>query len=113
MERSRSGDGPDRQQLLDDHPELADELGSFFANHDGMKVAAAEDAMLPPQPVGEDATVPPTPTSGDDATIPPHSPGSGVSGVDHRSDLSSSSLFGAIVSSQVKANGTAPKEGRA
>ncbi len=36
-----AGESPDRQELLDRHPQHAAQLGSFFANHDRMDRAAA------------------------------------------------------------------------
>ena len=40
----------DRDQLINQHPDLADDLNSFFANHNQMQVAtqSAEDATIPP-----------------------------------------------------------------
>jgi WD40 repeat protein len=52
------GRSPDRRELLDQHPDLADALREFFANHDRMKQAAA------PAPAAELPTLAPEPTTG-------------------------------------------------
>jgi hypothetical protein len=41
------GQQPDRDALLEQHPDLADELRSFFADHDGIQQAV--------DPMGDEA----------------------------------------------------------
>ena len=72
LEQSRAGKEPDREALLAAHPEFAEELRSFFANHDGMQAAASEDATLLPTPTNEPATIQPAAGEpSDEATIAP------------------------------------------
>ena len=84
LEAENRGLNLDRDALIEDHPDLADSLREFFANHDRMKVAAnLEDPTLPPnesrlddftmrpgQDAHEEATIPPRPT-GEDPALPP------------------------------------------
>ena len=72
LEAVEAGALPDRDDLLTEHPELADELRSFFTEHDRMRVAAglSEEATLPPAAAGEAATLPPQDTQ-EDATLAP------------------------------------------
>ena len=54
LESERSGQTLDREQLLAEHSDMADELRSFFADHDRMRAVAeprrvTEDATLMPQ----------------------------------------------------------------
>ena len=74
LEAGEKGALPDRDQLLAAHPHLADELQSFFAEHDRMQAAAGsrEDATLPPVAAGEEATLPPEGYQ-EDATLAPAS----------------------------------------
>ena len=41
LRAAESGEAPDRQEFLDRHEDLADELKSFFADHDKVKELAA------------------------------------------------------------------------
>ena len=77
-----SGNAPDREELIRQHSDLADNLRSFLADHDRMKSARAgiEVPTLPPNPRGlEAATIPPgdpTEAGGEDMTLPPRLLGS-------------------------------------
>ena len=94
LEQVERGESPDREQLLREHPHLADSLRGFFVNHDQMQAAvggdpqdevtippstdagtAAEDVTIPPLAGAgedaEDATIPPSQASNETATIPP------------------------------------------
>ena len=61
LEAEKSGQNLDRDALIAEHPDLADSLREFFANHDGMKSAAN-----PNEP-----TVSPNGSSLNDPTMPP------------------------------------------
>ena len=63
--------------LIEEHPELADSLREFFANHDRMKAAAnLDEPTLPPTGSDlDDPTMPPNQGSQEDATIPPRPAG--------------------------------------
>lgn len=51
LEAIALGKAPDRDRLIKQHPELADDLKSFLANHDRMKAAREriEVPTLPPK----------------------------------------------------------------
>ena len=51
LEAVQVGQSFDRQEIVSQHPDLADELRSFFENHDRMRnmAAPAESPTLPPQ----------------------------------------------------------------
>ena len=56
LESERSGQRLDRQRLLAENSDLADELRAFFADHDRMK-AVAEPLRVADAPAAEDATL--------------------------------------------------------
>ena len=72
LEAVETGNSPDRGELLAAHPDLADELRSFFTEHDRMRAAGGsqEEATLPPAAAGEEVTLPPQ-NPVEDATLPP------------------------------------------
>jgi eukaryotic-like serine/threonine-protein kinase len=57
LEAEAAGRLPDRAALLTRHPDLADELRSFFANHDRMRAMAEPLRPLEPTPPGEAPTL--------------------------------------------------------
>ena len=65
LQAVEAGQEPDRDQLLTDHPEVAEELREFLSTHDQMHEAAG-----PPSPPQEDATIPPRPSSEDHTLAP-------------------------------------------
>ncbi|PAY15222.1 hypothetical protein CKO51_32995 [Rhodopirellula sp. SM50] len=74
LEAEKSGNAVDRDTLLKQHPEHAESLRDFFANHDRIKRAAEqEDRTLPPGNWIDAPTDPPTSGNGEEATIPPRS----------------------------------------
>ena len=72
LEAEKSGHNLDRDGLIEKHPELADSLQDFFANHDRMKaVANRDEPTIPPNGSGlDEATMPPGLSSHEDATLP-------------------------------------------
>ena len=79
LEAAETGNLSDREEPLAAHPDLADELRSFFTEHDRMRAATGsrEEATLPPVPAGEAATLPPQ-NPVEDATLAPASAESGT-----------------------------------
>ena len=77
LEAEKSGQNLDRDELIEEHPDLADSLRDFFANHDRMKAAAnLDEPTLPPTGSDlDDPTMPPESRFARDATIPPRSAG--------------------------------------
>jgi tRNA A-37 threonylcarbamoyl transferase component Bud32 len=47
LEADQAGQAPDRQQVLAEHPDLAPDLASFFADHDRVKVMAHSRPAAP------------------------------------------------------------------
>ena len=73
LQTVETGAAADREQLLAEHADFADELRSFFTEHDQMFAAgdSSEERTLPPTSTpGESATIPPQ-SMAEDATIPP------------------------------------------
>ncbi len=69
LEAVEAGESPDRQALLTCHPDLADELEAFFADHDQMKALA--------EPIAPGVQIRAA-DSGDEApTLPPRKPAPG------------------------------------
>ena len=78
LERENRGEAVDRDGLIEQHPDQADSLRDFFANHDRMKSAADID---PPtlSPASDDSplddpTIPPNAWAREDVTLPPTEP---------------------------------------
>ena len=78
LEAEESGNTVDRGTLLKQHPEHAESLREFLANHDRMKAAAnLDEPTLPPTGGGlDEPTMPPNQGSQADATTPPTRPAS-------------------------------------
>jgi len=80
IQETDSGGVPDRQALLDRHPELADELRAFFADHDRMNAAARGLRPASPAPgvdPGTAETIGPAAVTGDPGRKAPLGPGQG------------------------------------
>ena len=77
LEAENRGQNLDRDALIEEHPDLADSLQEFFANHDRMKATASlEEPTLPPNGSGlDDPTIPPGQGSQEEATMPPRPAG--------------------------------------
>ena len=64
LEAVEAGSPPDRQELLEQHVELAAELTSFFTNHDRIQQPTGVDSEAPTtapgQPEYESPTIPPS-----------------------------------------------------
>ncbi len=75
LQAVEAGQEPDREQLLTDHPEVAQELREFLSTHDQMHEAAG-----PPSPPQEDATIPPRPSSEDHTLAPDTTSGNATLG---------------------------------
>lgn len=73
LEAENRGEFVDRDAMIGEHPDLADSLHDFFANHDRMKSAVeSEDPTLSPSGSGlDDPTIPPGRDSQEEATMPP------------------------------------------
>lgn len=72
-----SGDTPDGDALIEQHPDLADDLRSFFADHAEIMAAKARigaPALPPTQTDGEAATLAPPGASLESPTLPPGQP---------------------------------------
>ena len=72
LEAEKSRQNLDRDALIEEHPDLADSLKKFFANHDRMKATASlEEPTLPSNGVGpDDPMIPPDRGSQEEATTP-------------------------------------------
>jgi len=68
-----AGDSLDRDELFEQHPDLADELRSFLADHDQMRAAReeSEDPTLPPGKSDTQTDDAITPSSGQPQGAPP------------------------------------------
>jgi WD40 repeat protein/tRNA A-37 threonylcarbamoyl transferase component Bud32 len=70
LDDQRRGQAPDRQELVQRHPELAADLQSFFADQDHLNAFAEPLSVFAPVQRGpahaasETATIPPSPTGG-------------------------------------------------
>lgn len=79
LESVAAGQAPDRQQILALHPDLADELASFFADHDAVEQLAQPFRPEPARTSGEAVvsrtealTLPPAEAQASDAMTMPH-----------------------------------------
>ena len=60
LTEAESGNPPDRQQIVDAHPEFADQLRQFFDTHDSMQrmVAKVDESLAAERPIEPDSESP-------------------------------------------------------
>ena len=62
LRAEEAGTPPDQEMLIAEHPELADKLRSFFADHTRSENSVMDDKTLPPKSSSNSALVYPTET---------------------------------------------------